>query len=405
MRKIHYGWFACAGATVILFATSGCLLNAFTVYLPYIIKENNFTNTQGSTLIMLRNTVSFLGIFVVTKYYEKISLRLGAALAVGLSGICYFSFSMSHSFLAYCLSSVLCGVSYALGGIIPASLLIIRWFTGHRALALGISSAGSGLVAIGAPPILTRVLENASLVTVFRWQGVLGLFLGALVYLLVRNSPAEMGLEPVAQESKEEKELPHKESKRNILENISAYKWMLLAIFLLGGANTPAYGHLAVLYKLEGYAPMTIAWGLSLVGIALTLGKCLYGVVVDLLGAYKANLIFFSVFALGSFLCGLAFINSVPLFFAAAVFVGVGFSVTTVGIAALAADLATVANYGQVLRNFQLAAMLGTMTFSILPGSIADYVGTYTPSYHIFAILIISSWLLIRKVYLKNGWM
>lgn len=386
-----------------LFATTGCLTNCLTVYLPYIIKINNFTNTQGSFLMTLRNLTSLLAIFFVTKFYDKISLRTGVTAAVMLSGICFFLFSIAQSFTAYCLTFALAGISYVFGGFVPASILIIRWFKGHRALALGISSAGSSLATIMAPPLLTKMIEHLSLTTTFLCQAAWGIFLGVLVYCIVRNSPEVMGLAPVADVEQKIQPTRKKKNHLNILENIGQFKLMLLALFILGAVNTPSYSHLAVLYRMENFSAMDVALGLSVIGVTLTICKCAYGACTDALGSYKANYLFFTLFALGNFLCGLAFIHNWYLFMAAAIAIGIGFPVTTVGVSVLAADLSTVSSYGQTLKNFQIAGLLGTFVFSIFPGVIADGFGSYTPAYWVFTVFVLMALGIIQHIYRKNG--
>lgn len=58
MKKIHYAWFVCAGCALLLFCTSGLSINAFTIYQPYILKLNNFTNSQSSMIITVSSPIS-----------------------------------------------------------------------------------------------------------------------------------------------------------------------------------------------------------------------------------------------------------------------------------------------------------------------------------------------------------
>lgn len=409
MTKLHYGWYVCLGATLMLFSTSGCLINAFAVYLPFIIQENGFTNTQGSSLVLLRSVASVVGVFLVNKYFEHISLRAGSALAVAMGAVSYVLYALFHSYLGYCFASIVSGLAYSLGGMVPASILIVRWFKGHRALALGMASAGSGVAAIVAPPLLTKIIMATSVEFTFVAQAALGFALALGIYLLVRNSPEEMKLEPVPEPkekdraSGEEKKTVRGKKTFDISQSLLDYKLMFLAIFLLGAANSSSYGHLGVLFRTEEFPVMQVAWGMSMVGITLTFGKCIYGEVTDRLGAYRANLIFFSIFALGTLCCALSFLRNTSLFYFGAVVIGLGFPITTVGISVLAADMSTLSNYGGVLRNFQIAAMMGALATSILPGVVADYCGSYTPAYMFFFVLVLMSTGLIVKVYRRNG--
>ena len=67
----------------------------------------------------------------------------------------------------------------------------------HRqGLALGLASAGSGVSTVFAPVLLTRVMERSGMAAAFLWEGGAIFVCGALVWMLVRDDPSGMGLEP-----------------------------------------------------------------------------------------------------------------------------------------------------------------------------------------------------------------
>lgn len=39
MLKLHRAWLICAGATLLMFISTGMVVNTLTVYLPYILTE------------------------------------------------------------------------------------------------------------------------------------------------------------------------------------------------------------------------------------------------------------------------------------------------------------------------------------------------------------------------------
>ncbi len=62
-HPIHYAWRVCLGCALLLFCTSGLCINAFTVYQPYILTRNGFTNAQSSLIITVRGlTLSLIHI-------------------------------------------------------------------------------------------------------------------------------------------------------------------------------------------------------------------------------------------------------------------------------------------------------------------------------------------------------
>ena len=47
LRRPHYAWIICLGGALSLFAVMGMGINVFSVYQPYIIQLNGFSNAQA----------------------------------------------------------------------------------------------------------------------------------------------------------------------------------------------------------------------------------------------------------------------------------------------------------------------------------------------------------------------
>ena len=54
-------WLVCLGGAVMLFSSMGLGSNLYSVYQPYIIAQNAFTNTQASWIITTRSLFIVLG--------------------------------------------------------------------------------------------------------------------------------------------------------------------------------------------------------------------------------------------------------------------------------------------------------------------------------------------------------
>ena len=404
-RKIHYAWFICASATLLLFATVGMLSNAFTVFQPYVIKANGFTNTQGSSIITIRNLTSLCIVFFIGRIYDNISLRHGITFSVFLAAFSFMLYGSAHSFLVYCLAAGLSGLAITLGGMIPASVLLISWFKDHRALAMGICAAGTGMASTIAPPLVTKIIENFSLAVAFYVIVGIELFCAVIIYCLVRDKPEDMGLEifTAGKSTEQAKSIGKRKISKTVqLSKHQLYR-MMLAMFLIGTAINTAYGHYAVLYKTEGYDSMTVALALSFFGAVLIAGKCLCGQVMDWIGAYRTNFIFCGMLVIGIALCGLAPTHSTIILILAMLLTGLGFPVTTVGLSVWAADLSTPETYTTTLKNLQMASMVGTLAYSLVPGIVADSTGSYAPSYWAMALFIALCTFLVQKTYRECG--
>jgi len=110
MKRIHYGWFVCAGCALLLFCTSGLSVNAFTVYQPYILVQNTFTNTQPSTIITVRSLFSFVAMFFTGRYYKTFSLRTGIAISGILTVLGFVMFGIASDYVVYCSAAAFIGI-------------------------------------------------------------------------------------------------------------------------------------------------------------------------------------------------------------------------------------------------------------------------------------------------------
>lgn len=380
MKKIHYGWLVCLGCALLLFCTSGLCINAFTVYQPYILEQNNFTNAQSSMIITFRSLFSFLSMFVTGIYYKRFSLRKGMAMAglLTLSGFVLFAFAASH--FAYCLAAVAVGLGYGLGTMIPIAIVLEHWFLSKRNLAIGLCSAVTGVSTLGIPSLLTQMIETWGLKRTFLAESCCIAVLVLAAVLLIRDHPSQMGLEPYGAEKQAAKPVSAGRS-------LARKHWILAVpmLLLVGAMTSVAYSHLSMLISAEGFDTHITALAITVSGIMMTLGKFVFGGVSDKIGTYRCNWIFGLILICGLTLCCVMG-NSVVFLFLAMCAYGTGLATTTVGLTAWAGDLSTPEQYDSNVQRFQLGYAAGTLLFSSLPGILADrFGGSYVPAYVFFA--------------------
>lgn len=393
MSKSGYKWIVCAVCCLLMFTITGLCSSAFSVYLPYLISVDGLSKTETSTLITVRSFLSFLIMFGVTKYYEKLDIRFGAALAVLSAAVGFYLYGMAEGYRDCLVAACFVGIAYGLGGMIPITILINRWFSEKKGTALGICSAGSGVASILVPPVITHVAEGYSLQYAFLSEAAFMLVAMMLFFLLAKNRPADSDGNAVGS-AKKKKAMGKGLSRAGLVT-------MLLAAVMIGAVAVPGNVHLAVLFKTEGYEPMLVAYILSMSGAALIGGKLLYGVVTDKIGAFRSNFVFLGLVILGLVLCCMAGTQSHWIPFAAVMILGFGFPVATVGLSIWSADLSSPADFEVNVKRFQMGYVFGTLAFSVVPGMIADVCGSYVPAYMIFAGMAVLSLVLVQSVYLK----
>lgn len=400
MKKLHYGWLVCIGCALLLFCTSGLSINAFTVYQPYILQQNQFTNAQSSAIITVRSLFSFLAMLLTGKYYQKFSLRTGMAISGGLIIAAFAGFGLSMNHLSYCLSAAAMGLGYGFGTMIPIAIVLEHWFVSKRNFAIGICSGATGVSTLGIPSCLTWLIETYSLRTAFLVEAVVVAVLVTGAILLIRDDPSRMGMQAYGTE-----QMRASEEMRINDRVLSGKHWILIVpmLLLLGAMTSVAYSHLSVLVSAEGFSAHLTALAITTSGVMLTLGKFVFGWVSDQLGTYKSNWIFGTILILGMILSCMMH-GSVLLLFLSMCGYGAGLATTTIGLTAWAGDLSASDQYDNNVRRFQLGYAAGTLVFSSLPGLLADHFGgSYIPAYVFFTFCAVFVLLSVQWLYHSTG--
>ena len=412
MKAQPYRFTICALSTVMVFVCVGLVSNAFSICLPFIIKVHGFSNTQISLLATMKSVTSLLAMFAADRYYGRLGLKKGIALAMLSASLSFFIYGISSTPLLYCAASSLSGISYAMGGMIPASLLIRQWFPLKPAAALGIAASGSGIGSVLGPVTLLFLIENFGLSSAFLAQALAVAAVTLPIVALIReNTPEHTGIETASVEDFPETEVSSGSSRDcihggTLLHNRLSRREQLRILcgsFLIGVLGLTGFNYLSLLYTSAGHSAATVSFFLSLMGILLIAGKCSFGWIADRAGSFRTAALFCLFLCIGQLLCCFAPQSGRLLFGITFLFLGMGLALASVGLSIMASDFCQVGNYATVLKNYQLSYALGGLVSSAVPGMLADRTGSYLPSYILFFILSIALFLFIIPVYRRHG--
>lgn len=399
MRKPHYAWVVSLGGALSLFTIIGLGINIFSIYQPYIITQNNFTNAQGSLITTVRSLFILAAMLSVNQMCTRFGLRRVMTFGMGLMTLSCLCFALARSFPFYCLAGALTGLAYGYGGMVPLSLLIGQWFQSRRSFALGLASAGSGVSTIFAPGIITEIIRNYGMQIAFLTEAGFSLAMTILVWLLVRNTPSDMETEPYRTEQNETNKHTFLPAPHGMTRSLSLA--LLFAAFLTGAPGGPGFSHLTVLYTSCGYDSVSIASFLSFLGIMICVGKLLCGQIYDSFGGLLGNYYTFGCFFAAFLLCCTAPSGSPLLPYPAMFLFGLGIPISNVSFAVWASDLFGDDGYASAVRSFTVAFALGMILFGPVPGLLADCFDSYIPAYILFAAALVVSMLIVQFSYRK----
>ena len=395
-NKIHYAWFVCIGCALLLFCTSGLSVNTFTIYQPYILKLNEFTNSQSSLIITVRNLFSFASLMLVNRYYKLLPKRIGMGLAGLFIAAGFVLFGFADSFPAYCCAAAVVGLGYGFGTMVPITILISEWFSEKRNTAVGICSAATGLSTLGIPSLISASIVKIGMRKTFLIEAAAIAVLVAVSFLLIRNSPKDKGITPYGTKTDE----PQKK-----LSDIGIGRndWFLLlpALLLIGAIMNVSYSHLTVHMTSAGFSADEAALAVAVSGIVLTASKIIFGNLGDKKSNYVINYWFSAILLAGLVL--LCFIGkSRIIMYGSTMLYSFGLSFTAMGLAVWAGDLSAAKDYDRNVQLFQALYSAGSLLFSSLPGIMADrFGGSYVPAYALFTVLAVYVVFAVQVSYIR----
>ncbi len=384
----------------------GAVSNGFSIYLPYIRDDFGLTNAQTSTLVTLRLLVAFFCMLVIGKYYDFFDIRAGASIASAFAALTFIVYAFSTGYAGFASAAALSGIAYGMGSMVPVSILMNRWFDEHKALAISICSAGSGMGSIILPPVITGLLSSLSMRTVFLLEAAFIACCTILIFVLTRNYPQDMGLTRLGENREKLKSAdPASYKAQSSGSSLKGGVWAAACIgcLLMGAQGNPGISHIPVLYTSAGFTAVFAATLMSIIGAALTLGKIVYGELTDKIGGLKSSVAFLVLLTAGNAMCCLAGTGNSILSLLAVLALGVGYSASTIGPSVWAGDLSSEYKFAKTIRNFQVSYSLGALITASIPGILADrFDGSYIPAYVLFTIITVIGSLLIIAAYKKS---
>lgn len=394
--KKHYEKVITLCCFLFLFTNVGLTSTSFNVYQPYIIATDGVGDVGGSLILSIRTLTSLLTIIFVDRYYHALDVRLGVFLANLMTTAGFVIYGFAGSLGGFVAGAVFAGAGYGLGGMVGMTLLISRWFDHGLGGAVGFATLGSGFASILVPLAAVRIIEGQSLQLSFRLEALLALTLGLLVFALLRNRPSDVNAE-VKQKNAAKGEPANKSNRENERAGGPEIpprrrKILLAAMMCVGCMSVGGDTYYSVLLTTNGFDPHFAAFTLSLLGLALTASKMITGKMFDRFGVARSSSLVFLTLIIGFACSCFTPCGSSALGLFAALLIGWGTALGTVGLSVWSLQLSDPANRDKSIKNAQVAYSLGGFLINAIPGPLRVATGTYVSTYLIlFAMAVFAS--------------
>lgn len=398
--RFHYAWVVATACIITIFVCIGLVTNGFSMYIPYI-NDSGISDSEMSLIVNIRGGVSLAAMFLIHRFYSKVSARLGMFIACLFTFAAYALYGLADGSLAiYLAGSVMAGISYGIGSMIIVSEVLRRWFAKYFNLTVGLAAAGTGIATILMPFAVEWMMESFDLSTGFLIEAGVILILSFLVLALLRDRPSDVGAEPVGSEEGITHDI-NTDTRAKVDLPKSVWLRFTTICFIMGCLGGPGLVFLSKLFESGDLSAEDIAISISLVGLLMTFGKILIGRTVDRFGTYKAMMLFGTILSAGLFLTALLGGNDTVRYMVI-LLLGFGFAMMMVAPASFSKDIAKKGQYFSIVRMLEIAYVIGSFVFALVPGNLATVTGTYITSYMLMGVMVIIAMALMSSYYLTH---
>ena len=363
-NTIHYGWYVVAAGTLCIFASLGMGRFALGMLLPAMAESLKLTYSQMGLI----STSNFIGYLVAVLFCSYISAKIGSRLliffALLLVAVSMLLISRANSFTTVAIIYTLTGVGSGASNV-PMMALVASWFsTRQRGKAAGFVVIGSGF-AILLSGKLIPYLNQLSVADGWRtsWLvlGIIVLFISIICFVVIRDTPAELGLEPFDSNKKSKMGTTPKFAE----ESFSASRkdiYHLGAIYFLFGYTYVIYATFIVttLVQERGFSEAVAGNFWSWVGFLSLFSGPVFGTLSDKLGRKTGLILVFTIQMFAYLLVAL----SLPVKF-------LYLSIGCYGIVAWSIPSIMTALVGDYVGPQKTARVFGFITFIFALGQIA----------------------------------
>ena len=193
----YYGWLILAMSAVGTYAATGSTQLVFGGVQNFIFEDMGWDRSTIAYAVTAGTWASGL----ITPFVGTLADRYGPRglmpIAAFIAGLCFFAIAgmqaIWHFYAAYIVARTI--ASPMLVGVVPRTAAV-NFFNRRRNLALGISAMARPFGGAINIQIFSLIALAASWRTAFQVQGIISLLIVIPLFLVMRRSPADIGLQP-----------------------------------------------------------------------------------------------------------------------------------------------------------------------------------------------------------------
>ncbi|HZB29960.1 MAG TPA: MFS transporter [Streptosporangiaceae bacterium] len=385
-RTIHRAWIVAAVAFVALIGAAGFRATPGVLIVP-LQDEFGWTRTATSlavsvNLILYGLTAPFAAALMDRFGVRRITAAALALVAMG-SGLTVF---MNATWQLVLCWGVLVGIGTGSMAMVFAATVANRWFFRHRGLVIGVLTAGGAAGQLIFLPVLAWLADRHGWRSAALMVAVAALAVVPLVMLVLRDRPADVGLEPYGATGPVDAPPATGGTARTAAAALRAAArrkefWLLAGGFFICGASTNGLvgTHFIPAAHDHGMAETTAAGLLALVGVFDIVGTIMSGWLTDRMDSRLLLGWYYGLRGLSLLTLPLLFADSPhPSMLVFVIFYGLDWVATVPPTVALSGEIFG-PDRGTIVFGWVFAAhQIGAAAAAGVAGLIRTSLGTYT---------------------------
>ena len=387
--RLHYAWVIAAVTFLVLLVTAGIRATPGVLMVPL---ESEFGWTSAAISVAIAINLALFGLIgpFAASLMDRWGLRriILCALALLAISVALTTFMRTQWQLTL-LWGVCVGSGTGVTSIVLAAVIANRWFERQRGLVLGVLTAANATGQLLFLPVLARLLEISGWRSVALLVAASAAAVFVLVFALMRDRPAELGLARYGEVLAPATSKPAPSSLMPLqalaLVRRSPAFWVLAGSFFVCGASTNGLigTHLIPACHDFGIPEVRAAGLLAMMGVFDIIGTTISGWLSDRFSSRYLLFIYYALRGLSLLCLPYTLVQGSSELKWFAVFYGLDWVATVPPTVRLTADLFGRHNAGVVFGWIAAAHQLGAALAALGSGAIRTSFGDYRPAFWI----------------------
>ena len=378
-RGVHYGWLVAGVTFLTLFAAAGIGQSTGVVIKPLEL-EFGWTRSQVSAAVFVSFIAYGLGGPFGGRLMDRFGPRQVMLVALVITLIGSLGMVLMHTLAElFFWRGIVVGVSSGMLAVVLGATVANRWFVKKRGLVTGLMGAGmSAGSLVFIPTMMNLVLTSDWRAAILLPIVVIAVLVVPLAFAIMRNGPAELGLEPYGQQPVSLGGAPVGPPPVGLGEAMRTADFWLLAgsFFTCGFTSVGLIGTHLIPHAVEhGFTEVTAANVLAMMGALNIVGAMASGYLTDRFNPRILLATYYGLRALSLVLLPLvADVTGLILF---GILFGLDWIATIPPTTALTTDRFGKRSFGSIFGWISFSHQVGSALAALGAGIVRDALGDY----------------------------